>query len=257
MRPVLRALRKLEARARLQTALLPPLCGSVPGGCKGKRILQLGASCFCLHLSLLPGVACRPASPSKWEKDIRAFEEADRKNPPPAGAVLFIGSSSIRLWKDLKRDFAGMPTLNRGFGGSEIADATHFAERIIFPYRPRKIVLYAGDNDIAKGKSAEQVFTDFQAFVRKVRARLPEVPIYYLAIKPSPSRWKYITTVREANQKIRHFTTQEKNLRFVDVHTPMLGKDGKPRQELFAKDELHLNRRGYALWRSVLLPLLQ
>src|SRR5687767_2366409 len=125
---------------------------------------------------------------ARWEREITTFEARDRTNPPPKGAVLFVGSSSIRMWTNLAADFPKLQVINRGFGGSAVADTTHFADRIIFPYEPAKIVLYAGDNDIARGDSPEEVLQNFQAFVKKVHVQLPKTKIYFLAIKPSPSR---------------------------------------------------------------------
>src|SRR5688572_28291176 len=142
------------------------------------------------------------ADPKRWEKDIAAFEAMDRKNPPEKGGVLFVGSSSIRLWTNIAQDFPNLKVISRGFGGSHLPDTTYFAERIIFPYEPSKIVLYAGDNDIARGRSPEQVAADFRALVEKVHAQLPKTKIYYLAVKPSPSRWHLSPQGREANRLI-------------------------------------------------------
>ena len=194
--------------------------------------------------------------PSRWKTAIAAFEKADRERPPAKNAVLFIGSSSIRLW-DLKKSFPDLPTINRGFGGSRIADSTHFADRIVIPYRPRAIVLYAGDNDIAGGKSPEQVFADYRDFVVKVRGALPDVPIVFVAIKPSLRRWALYGRMRKTNDLIREFVDKDATQRFLDVATPMLGADGQPRKELFRDDGLHLNAAGYTLWTGLLTPLLK
>jgi lysophospholipase L1-like esterase len=191
-----------------------------------------------------------------FEKEIRAFETADQKQMPPADATLFVGSSSIRIWTTLKTDFPEFPTINRGFGGSLIADSTLYADRIIVPYHPKRIVFYAGDNDIAAGHSPERVLADFQAFVHKVREQLPTTPIYYLAIKPSILRWKLIDKIREANRLITTDIATDPTLHFVDVFTPMLGEDGKPRKELFRPDGLHMVRPGYELWVSILKAIL-
>ena len=185
---------------------------------------------------------------SQWEKDIAAFEALDRTNPPPKGAVLFIGSSSIRLWTSLANDFPEMKVIQRGFGGSHIPDTTYFADRIVIPYQPSKIVLYAGDNDIARGHSPEQVAADFRALVKKVHAALPKTKIYFLAIKPSPARWHLSPQSSEANRLIRRFSRAHRNVKFVDVWTPTLGPDGRPDPSLFEKDDLHINRKGYARW---------
>jgi lysophospholipase L1-like esterase len=192
---------------------------------------------------------------SPWEAAIRRFEEQDRKQPPPQGGVLFVGSSSIRLW-DLAKSFPGLPVLNRGFGGSQLADAVQFAPRIVLPHKPRVVVLYAGDNDIASGRTPEQVFEDYRRFVAVVHAGLPAARILFLAIKPSFARWRLVDRMRAANRLIQEHATTDPRLGFVDVHTPMLGADGQPRRELFQPDGLHLSAQGYELWASLLRPLL-
>ncbi len=193
---------------------------------------------------------------AKWEKEIAAFEAADLKQPPPKGGIVFVGSSSIRLW-DVKKSFPSLPVINRGFGGSQIEDSMHFAERIVFPYEPTAIVFYAGDNDIASGKTAETVAADFEKFLRKVRGKLSETRVYFVAIKPSPSRAKFMETQTDANERIRNLCQRDRAAFFVDIVKPMLGPDGKPRLELFVKDQLHLNVEGYAVWNAELLPILQ
>lgn len=197
----------------------------------------------------------QPAA-SKWEDAIQAFESADRTNPPPRDAILFIGSSSIRRWTSLAADFAEFKVFNRGFGGSQIADSIAFAPRIVIPYRPKMICLYAGDNDLAAGKSPERVFADFKEFVRTVHDALPETRIVFITIKPSPAREKLLEQARAANQLVRDYCDADERLVYADVFTPMLDAAGKPRAELFVKDMLHTNEAGYALWTSVLRPVL-
>ena len=194
---------------------------------------------------------------SRWEKDIAAFEAMDRTNPPPKDAVLFVGSSSIRLWTNLAKDFPELKVIQRGFGGSHIPDATHFADRIIVPHRPAKMVLYAGDNDIAQGHSPEQVADDFRALVKKVHAALPKTKIYFIAIKPSPSRWHLSPQSSEANRLIRRYCRTHRSLEFIDVWTPTLGPDGRPDPSLFLRDELHINQKGYARWAEVIRKALR
>lgn len=214
--------------------------------------------------AVIAGVAlvCRPADlaaaqkPGRWEPAIRAFEARDKEHPPPKGALLFVGSSSIRGW-DLGRSFPDLETINRGFGGSQIADSIRYADRIILPHRPRVVVLYAGDNDIAAGKSPEQVFADYRRFVGAVHAELPKTPIVFIAIKPSLARWSLWPKMRRANDLIREFAEERELLDYADIAAPMLGEDGRPRPELFVKDGLHLNAKGYAAWASVVRPFLK
>jgi lysophospholipase L1-like esterase len=196
-----------------------------------------------------------PADP--WEADIRAFEATDRAHPPEPGAVLFIGSSSIRFWESLQADFPLTRIIRRGFGGSEIRDATHFADRIIIPYRPRLIVLYAGDNDLAAGRTPEQVRDDFIAFIERVRRDLPDVTIAFITIKPSPARANLLGAMRKANALISDLASSRRNIRIIDVFTPMLDAKGLPRKDLFGDDMLHMNRAGYRIWIEQLTPLLR
>lgn len=196
------------------------------------------------------------AEANRWESSIAAFEAQDAKTPPPKRGVLFLGSSSIRLW-NVQKSFPGLPVINRGFGGSQIVDSVTYAERIAIPYQPKVIVFYAGDNDTAAGKSPAQIAADFKALVEKIHEALPETRIVAIAIKPSISRWKLIDKVRQTNALIRAEAEKAPQTVFIDVEKPMLGPDGKPRPELFRKDGLHLNDEGYKLWTSLVLPQLK
>lgn len=215
---------------------------------KNKAILLL-----CLGLLPLLCLARdnRPDDHAQWNADIAAFQAADKTHPPPPGAVLFIGSSSIRFWKTLAGDFPEVKTINRGFGGSEIDDATFFADRIVAPYHPRAIVMYAGDNDLADGDSPAYVRDDFAAFVRKARSLDPNVPIAFIAIKPSTARKALLPQIREANALIRAWCAAHPGTTYLDVFTPMLGPDGQPQAKWFIADGLHMNRKGYALWIGI------
>jgi len=195
-------------------------------------------------------------APDRWEADIRAFEESDRAAPLSRGAILFVGSSSIRLW-DLARSFPGLPALNRGFGGSCIRDSVRFVPRIVLPYAPAVIVFYAGDNDIAGGLTPAAVCDDYRAFVSAVHAGLPETRIVYIAIKPSTRRWNFAGAMREANALIKAAAAADPRLAFVELDRAMLGPDGTPRRELLADDGLHLSADGYALWAALLAPHLR
>ena len=193
---------------------------------------------------------------ARWNADIAAFQAEDQAHPPASGAVLFIGSSSIRFWNTLATDFPGVRAINRGFGGSEIDDATFFADRIVAPYHPRAIVMYAGDNDLQDGDSPAQVRDDFAAFVRKARSFDPGMPIAFIAIKPSVARKALLPRIREANALVREYAAGQRGVTYMDVFTPMLGKDGQPQSSWFIADGLHMNRRGYDLWVGVMKPWL-
>ena len=191
-----------------------------------------------------------------FQAEIEAFERQDRAAPPPPGAVLFLGSSTIRLWTSLQQDFPDMPVVNRGFGGSQIADSICYAPRIVFPLEPATIVFYAGENDLAAGKTPEQVAADFQHLVADVQAARPATRILFVSLKPSPCRAGLLDAMRETNARIRDWMRPDPRLEFVDVFTPMLDESGAPRAELFADDRLHLNAAGYALWTRILRPRL-
>ena len=195
--------------------------------------------------------------PNAFEKEILAFESSDRTNPPPKHAILFVGSSSIRLWKTLAQDFPNRPVINRGFGGSQIADSILFADRIVLPYEPSTIVFYAGGNDLNAGKTPQAVFHDYKTFVALVRAKLPDTKIAYISIAGNPARWSQIERVREANRLIQAYSRTVPGLSYIDTATAMLGADGLPRPEIFVADKLHMNTNGYAIWTRVIGAHLQ
>ena len=210
-----------------------------------------------LSLLALSSVACaKGPDHSQWEPDIKAFEVSDKTNPPPANAVLFIGSSSIRFWKSLPTDFPGYRVINRGFGGSDLDDSTAFADRIEAPYHPAAIVMYAGDNDLQNGDTPEQVRDDFAAFVGKVRQGEPDVPIAFISIKPSVARIALLPAILQANKLIRTWAMAQKNVAFLDVVPAMVDAQGQPKPDLFIEDGLHMNSKGYALWIAQVQPWL-
>jgi hypothetical protein len=227
-----------------------------------RRLLSLVLAAVAIGLAagfgpLVQAAGAEPGPPTnRWESAIAAFEAMDQTNPPPRQAILFVGSSSIRLWPNLEQDFPRHTVFARGFGGSELSEAVTFADRIVLPYRPKVIMLYAGDNDIANGKSPERVLADFKAFTQKVHAALPQTRLGFIAIKPCPARKAFLSQVKTANLLIKGYIGQNPNLFFVDVFTPMLDPDSGLRPELLGRDGLHLNERGYALWASIIRPLL-
>lgn len=194
---------------------------------------------------------------SRWEADIQAFEEMDRLNPPQPGGVLFIGSSSIKGWRTLKEDFPEVNTINRGFGGSQISDSVRYARRIVLPYKPRIIVLYAGENDLSGGKTPQQVFEDYRSFVRLVHAHLPQTRIVFISLKPSGRLWHLEGQIVETNRLIQKHAATSRRLDFVDIHDRMLGEDGKPLPELYQPDELHMTPAGFQIWAEALRPYLR
>lgn len=192
----------------------------------------------------------------RWEKTIRAFEVWDSKNTFAPNAILFVGSSSIRMWptRDCFEEFA---VINRGFGGSHISDVNYFAGRIVLRYEPKVIAFYAGDNDVAAGKTAKRVFDDYKKFVKLVHKKLPRTRIIFIAIKPSRSRWSLWPVMNEANMMIKDFTGKDNRLLYFDSATPLLDSDGKPNEKLFLDDNLHLNSKGYEVWTKLLRPVIK
>lgn len=184
--------------------------------------------------------------PARWEKDVAAIEKRQAEKPPQKGGIVFAGSSTIRLW-DLGKSFPDWKAINSGFGGSGIRDATHFADRLVFKHEPRAIVLYAGDNDIKSGRTADQVLADFREFAMATHRALPKTRVYFIAIKPSPARWDLFDVQTRANALVKEYCAKDERLGFIDIVAPMLGKDGRPREELYVKDRLHLSPAGYEI----------
>jgi lysophospholipase L1-like esterase len=222
-----------------------------------KRTILLSLLAFLIALSWRTAAGAEPQHDfARWEKDIAAYEQADRTSPPPQGELLFIGSSTIRRWTTLAQDFPEHKVINRGFGGSEIVDSTHFAERLIFPHKPRMVFLRAGGNDLNAGKSPEQVFVDFKEFVSKVRGKLPETEIVFISINPTVARWKLAEKERALNTLVKDYISGKPHLKYIETGDMTLGPDGQPRAELFVEDKLHFNAAGYKLLAERVRPFL-
>jgi lysophospholipase L1-like esterase len=200
----------------------------------------------------------KPKAPDfdRWESEIKAIEKRLADKPPPENPILFVGSSTIRRW-DLAKSFPDLGAVNVGFGGSQTADATHFAPRIVLRYKPRLIVFYSGDNDLASGKTPETVAADFKEFVAVVHKDLPKIKIVLVSVKPTPLRWKLFDAQKKTNALLEAYCKTDDTLGFVDVVKPMLGEDGKPKKDLFVEDRLHLSDEGYKVWTGILKPLLK
>ncbi len=190
--------------------------------------------------------------PYPFEPEIQHYEFLDKKNPSPQNAILFVGSSSIRMWKTLEKDMAPLTVINRGFGGSQAEHVVHFFDRIVLPYHPKAIVFYEGDNDIAVGKSPEEILTQTRIFSDKVHQALPNARIYFLSIKPSFARYHLWETMRQANALLKNYAQQHDFLTFIDISEAMHDSDGKLRQDIFSGDGLHMNERGYKIWTDII-----
>jgi lysophospholipase L1-like esterase len=199
-----------------------------------------------------PASAAAPATTkphdfARWEKEIAGFEEKDKANPPAKGGIVFTGSSTIRGWRSLEKDFPEHNVINRGFGGSQIVDATYYADRIIFPHEPKMVFLRAGGNDIHAGKSAGQVFREFQEFAAKVHSKLPETDVVFIGLAPAPVRWEERDENRKLNQLVKEWSKTAPRVKYVETYDTTVNADGSPREELFVKDRLHFNAEGYKL----------
>ena len=204
-----------------------------------------------LSLFLLAVVSGRAA----LEDEIKAFEAADSVNPPPHGAILFVGSSTIKMWSNLPMVFTNHTVFNRGFGGSQMSDVLFYFDRVVLPYRPALVAVYEGDNDLAAGKTVDQVYRDYTNFLSLMQIHLPGTDIALIAVKPSPSRVSIMPQMQALNSKLQALADGQ-HIRFIDVFTPMLNSSNQPRPELFLSDMLHMNATGYALWQSIVGPVL-
>ncbi|HVU54118.1 MAG TPA: GDSL-type esterase/lipase family protein [Puia sp.] len=213
-------------------------------------------SFFCLLLCAL-SVKTFAQHPPFWD-EIAGFQHIDSITPPPAHPIVFTGSSSFRKWTGVRDAFPGYPIINRGFGGSTFPDVIRYADAVIFKYQPRQVVLYCGDNDLASSDTvtAQVVFKRFAELFRLIRSKLPQTDILYVSIKPSPSREKLMPRMAEANKLISAFIKRQEHAVFVDVYYKMLAPDGKPIEDIFERDKLHMNAKGYDIWQKMLLPYL-
>lgn len=206
----------------------------------------------CLNGCVAPSVSERIPPDAPFAAEIASFVESDRLSPPAPCATLFVGSSSIDYWKSLATDMAPLPVLNRGFGGSQISDVNYWFDTVVEPYHPRAIVFYAGENDIAGGKTPRQVVADFDAFMTRKTQALGAVPVYFLSLKPSRLRFDELERQSEVNEKVRARANERADLHFIDV-VPLMLEDGKPK-DLYLPDNVHMRREGYALWTEALRP---
>ena len=189
-----------------------------------------------------------PQNSQAFESEIQEYEQTDRRTPPPSHPILFVGSSSFRLWTNVSSAFPGQRILNRGFGGSTLRDLLHYFDRIVVPYQPRAVVVYEGDNDLARGDSPASVASDFVDFLDRMERRLPGTPVLLLAVKPSGSRAALLGVQQDLNSRLAAFATHRRNVLFVDTFSPVLNTRGEPDPAFFNADRLHLNRRGYEAW---------
>ena len=208
-----------------------------------------------LSLALLSLTAAASPPETRFSPEIARFAELDAATPPKPCGLLFTGSSSVRFWKTLDQDMAPYPVINRGFGGSQIADVTLYFDQVVTPYRPRAIFFYAGDNDIHAGRTPAQVTADFQAFLDRKDRALGKTKVYFISLKPSKARWAERAAQGQANAQIKAIADRRADLDYVDVVPAML-ENGQPK-EIFVSDGLHMTPAGYVLWTQVVRPVLE
>lgn len=221
-----------------------------------RRAASLLPGLLLLTLPVTARAQAADPDPGRFAEAIERFERWDRQNVFPERSVLFVGSSSIVGWATAER-FAGLPVINRGFGGSHISDVNHYVEQTVLKYAPEVVVLYAGNNDVNAGKTPQQVFEDYRAFVAAVHGRKDDTRIVYIAIHPSTLRWASWPQMKEVNDLIRAYAGEDPRLRYVDVATPMLGPDGQPMRHLLVEDGLHLTEAGYDVWTPLVAREIQ
>jgi lysophospholipase L1-like esterase len=205
----------------------------------------------------LAAAKVRSRDPNTWARTIAKFEQEDKKTPPPADAVLLVGSSSFTTWRDAQSYFPNDKLINRGFGASTLPDVNHYIDRIVIPYRPRIIFLYCGGNDLAiLGHSPEMVRDSFRTFARKVREKLPDTPIVFISIHCPPGRPTQKEPILKANKLLAAECAEQTNVTYLDIHDDMLGPDAVANKDLY-KDKLHPGARGYALWVKKMMPLIE
>lgn len=196
--------------------------------------------------------------PYPFWNDIQSFKQKDSVQAPPANAILFVGSSSFTMWKDVQDYFPGYTIINRGFGGSTLPDVIRYANEVIYPYKPKQVVIYCGENDLASSDSitARDVFERFKILYAMIRNQFKNIPIAYISMKPSPSRQKLFPKMIAGNNMIKDFLKKKKHSAFIDVYSKMLNSDGKPMDDIFLDDKLHMNNKGYAIWQKEIQPFL-
>lgn len=221
-----------------------------------KKIYKSLVVFFCF-ISLFQNLHAQETAP--FYSDIQFFKKQDSLHFPPAHAILFVGSSSFTKWTDVQNYFPGFPIINRGFGGSSLPDIIRYADDIIFPYNPKQVVIYCGENDLAASDTvtANMVFSRFTSLFDLIRNRMPDVPIAFVSLKPSPSRAHLMSKMRSVNTIIKEFLKNKKHTAFIDVYSKMLNADGSPMKDIFVDDNLHMNAKGYAIWKKEIAPYLE
>lgn len=207
---------------------------------------------LCTHL---PGTS-QDDGPGRFESQVSAYEAEDQSTPFPEGAVLFVGSSSVRMWKTVDNDFPQVPVVNRGFGGSQFSDLLYYLDRLVTCYKPSKIFIYEGDNDISSGKKPQQIVKEAIEVRQRIAQSLPGVPVFFIAAKPSVARWKLRKKYQQLNSQLAIYAANTPGTGFVNVWDPALDANGEVLTDIFLEDNLHMNEKGYAIWKAAIDPFM-
>lgn len=193
-----------------------------------------------------------------FAREFAQFKREDSIKFPEANQILFIGSSSFTIWQDVQTYFPTKPIVNRGFGGSTLLDVIYYSDKVIFPYRPKQIVIYCGENDVASSDTVSSliVLERFKTLFNLIRNKIPDIPILFVSLKPSPARWTMKDRMIASNTLIKKYLRKQKKTKFLSVWKPMLSANGEPKKEIFLEDKLHMNAKGYAIWQELIAPLL-
>lgn len=215
---------------------------------------------FVLFVGLFASMmlSAQEQGPERWETTIQKFEQSDKSHPQEAGKILFVGSSSIAKWQDVADYFPGQQVLNRGFGGSQFSDLIYYANRVIYPYKPSKVFVYEGDNDVSAGDKPKAILKEAKKLRKMIAKNLgKEVPVIFISPKPSVARWDLKETYLETNALLKKYADKKPNTEYADVWYPALDKDGMVFKHIFVKDNLHMNAEGYKIWQKVLKPYVE
>ncbi|TKC03657.1 GDSL-type esterase/lipase family protein [Pedobacter frigoris] len=211
---------------------------------------------FCLLFFLATSVFAQEYNPKTFEKEIGSFDQKDALEGAKSGSNLFVGSSTLRMWPDMQSYFPKAYVINRGFGGSKFEDLLYYTDRAITPYKPAKIFIYGGDNDIAAGIATDVILEQAKQLREKIRAALPGVPVVFIGAKPSVARWHLKNKYEEFNKALKAYSKKSRKTQFVDMWNPMLDKDGMVYKDIFLQDNLHMKAEGYKIWQKFLTPYL-
>ncbi|RLD60991.1 MAG: hypothetical protein DRI95_14735 [Bacteroidetes bacterium] len=189
----------------------------------------------------------------RFKKEIYKFEKEDSLQPNRIIDIVFVGSSSIRKWENLEKDMKGLRVLNRGFGGSTVPEAIFYSDILILKHKPKKIVIYSGDNDVSTlNSSTKKTIDSYKYLYNLLNSELPNTKIFILSIKPSPARWAFWSQMQEVNNLLKEFCDSKGNCNYIDISSSMIDSTGNLKDELFLKDRIHLNEKGYKLWADII-----